>query len=937
MSRLAEEQMQQLEQRQQQAHLGFHTRSASGEAVGIVAHHSSLPPIQVGGGNVSELRSNSVAGATSPTTNAALISGLNPFGSALDAASAAAITAASPPPPLEGSILPPTGGWEGEVAKWVETAAAARIADAAGGLPGADAAATDSATMGGSGLVVVADGALVGAAGPTAGALQYAVGHYATSCLCSRRWIVREAALTALTQNFAAAVKGANRDATEVAEAVLQYIDTKGFGLTDPVPSVQAAAREFLARAVAAGGEGGKVSSSAAASNGLEGTTAAVLQGRIHAVVPRLLHRAGDANGRTRDDIVTLMLAIAQAPGLGGPERILSAITARPVDADKKQMAIVPNRVWQVRLTLAAALAQGDGGANVSAAALESLAARLLVPCINHPATEVREQAVALMNAVLDVFAEPEAAAAAPSDASVPPHAGPGVPSGTDAHSTPSSSPPTSLDPRNATRARLAAALRHIESKPLQAQLLKRLSPPQAAAAGAAGVTPTRDRQRSVSAIPATGVTAAPPPTGADRGASEDRASNSSSPSPPKFNGTSAPNRGGGDVTNVHGSTPAKAAAPAFTSAGDEGHGPDAARRHQQTDGTKGGTSTNGAGPAPVGAHAATSPQQQSPSTRTPLVAGGAVSAGNGAATGRPAGTRPPNGKAPVVQAPHRGSLPQAAAPPVTSRTSPAAGRQAAIAGRGNLGPPLPSAAVKRRDSVPTAAAAAARNARILHRDANSAAAVTAAAPVLEPAAALVASPPPPAPKGAPDATVPRVGAALPPRRATPPPLPVENLAPSAAPPATGGGSFRRNSAIPLADAKHVAGPMAPSASDGDNGASKAAAVGAVVAQQRQARSRQVSPRSAPTLPLAGAAGGRRDSAARGQAGPPSTSEETSRSVSGRKRMAAGSAADSSGTAAPPAAAASSGHTKQKKKAAVKDAVPFTTGDATTSPADPSN
>jgi hypothetical protein len=204
-------------------------------------------------------------------------------------------------------------------------------------------------------------------------------GKYATACLFSRRWRLREAAVRIITQFFDTMFKHAIP--VNAANAMLNYLDTKGFGLLDSIQTAFISSCEFLTRLV---------------DDKLGGVELASVQPHVQSLLPRLFLRASDTTTKTREEALCTIFVLANSPI--GPERVAAAALADPLDQDKRRMPTQNHRTYLCRLLVMQQLLNSHGLSRTIS--VDALMSKLLLLCLNHQHNEVRDLAVVVTGCI---------------------------------------------------------------------------------------------------------------------------------------------------------------------------------------------------------------------------------------------------------------------------------------------------------------------------------------------------------------------------------------------------------------------------------------------------------------------------------------------------------------------------------------------------------
>jgi hypothetical protein len=216
------------------------------------------------------------------------------------------------------------------------------------------------------------------------------LGEFCTACLLSRRWKHREAAvkvLTKLTPHLYA-----HQPTVNVVNIVLKYLDEKGFGIVDPILVCFLASCEYL----------GKVIDGSFSDCPLQQVQTPVLH-----LLPRLLLRSGDSVQKSREEALALIVACAKSSI--GPERVGVAILADPVDIDKRRVPPQNHRIHISRLLVLQHILEEHPHGTRRGLTVDAMMNKLLIPCLNHSNSELRELAVSVIGA-FDAEAQQEVA-----------------------------------------------------------------------------------------------------------------------------------------------------------------------------------------------------------------------------------------------------------------------------------------------------------------------------------------------------------------------------------------------------------------------------------------------------------------------------------------------------------------------------------------------
>lgn len=207
------------------------------------------------------------------------------------------------------------------------------------------------------------------------------LGNYMTSCLLSKKWKLREAAIRALSAGLPSPLYPHTPTAS-VVHIVLKFFEVKGCGLQDTIGNVFLAACVFVQQALQDKFE----------------CLRDVLPQALN-LLPRFIARAGDATAKTRDEAAATVMAFAACSEVG-INHVATTVLADPIDQDKRRIPATNHRVqlarlglWQQCLGMQKSLATSMVDASVT---------RLILPCLNHNSNEVRDMAVSVASLMID-------------------------------------------------------------------------------------------------------------------------------------------------------------------------------------------------------------------------------------------------------------------------------------------------------------------------------------------------------------------------------------------------------------------------------------------------------------------------------------------------------------------------------------------------------
>lgn len=210
-----------------------------------------------------------------------------------------------------------------------------------------------------------------------------AVGNFVTACLLSKRFKLREASLVAITERMSDAYAA---NAALVEDAILRFLDYGNYGLQDSFPNVVLASCIYIRLCI--GDE----------FQCIESVITPLCQ-----LVPRLMTRAADPMPRIREEALGTLEQMVLHPAL--PSQIfLHAAVADPVDKDRVKVPQIKPRPQLARLFVLQMLLQENrlgGGGSSSGLNLKPLFPTLLLPCLNHANSEVRDISVTITQTLI--------------------------------------------------------------------------------------------------------------------------------------------------------------------------------------------------------------------------------------------------------------------------------------------------------------------------------------------------------------------------------------------------------------------------------------------------------------------------------------------------------------------------------------------------------
>ena len=204
-------------------------------------------------------------------------------------------------------------------------------------------------------------------------------GSYAAACLLSKRWQLREAALKAVISQDGWQLVQPN--SSTGLQSLLSYFAMRGFGVSDLLAGVFFLVCDALLLILQ-----GKLKA-------LSGITQ--LAPGFYALLPELMIKAGDNNGRVREQAANVLLSIAHSSL--GPERVASAALSDPENPSRRPIS---HRVHVARIHIVGLLLDELGLKALdtvhSGLSVNSIMTRLIIPLLQHPHQDVREGAINL-------------------------------------------------------------------------------------------------------------------------------------------------------------------------------------------------------------------------------------------------------------------------------------------------------------------------------------------------------------------------------------------------------------------------------------------------------------------------------------------------------------------------------------------------------------
>jgi hypothetical protein len=209
--------------------------------------------------------------------------------------------------------------------------------------------------------------------------IQGVLGRYASSCLLSKRWKLREAAVRAITQHVNTLFP--NSSPVTVVTSMCRYLDFRSSGLQDSITNVVVASCGFLQMVL---------------KGGVADCTISQLLPTLAVLLPRLIFRAAEALTKVRDPVILTVLAFAEVPEFS-VDRAMACILADPVDQDKRRISNLNARIQIARLQIAQQLLEKNPNYAFPGNSFDNFMTKLMLPCLNHQNNEVRDLSVKIM------------------------------------------------------------------------------------------------------------------------------------------------------------------------------------------------------------------------------------------------------------------------------------------------------------------------------------------------------------------------------------------------------------------------------------------------------------------------------------------------------------------------------------------------------------
>lgn len=213
------------------------------------------------------------------------------------------------------------------------------------------------------------------------GGLSAAVGPFVTACLLSKRFKLREAALVAITERMSDVYKP---KAAEVEEKMLRLFDYSGYGLLDNITNVVLASCIYIRLCI-----------------GDEFHCFDRISTALGHLVPRLMTRAADPVPRIREEALGTLEQMVLKSAI--PTSVFfQAVLAAPVDISRAKVQAIKPRPQLSRLLLLQMMHQERRLFAVAPGGLKQLYPSLLLPCINHANSNVREIACSIIQELVE-------------------------------------------------------------------------------------------------------------------------------------------------------------------------------------------------------------------------------------------------------------------------------------------------------------------------------------------------------------------------------------------------------------------------------------------------------------------------------------------------------------------------------------------------------
>lgn len=207
------------------------------------------------------------------------------------------------------------------------------------------------------------------------------LGVFCVACLCARRGQLREAAIRGLASQEGYAALSMHTQTG--LDTLILYLASKGRGVGDAVAAVVFASCEVILKILRGQLPGAP--------------SVGTLTNSFNKLVPELIARMGDANGRIRENIEEVITTLARSQF--GPSHVIDLLLVNP-DRGKRP-ASYRAHLSRIHLLSTFAGAYGVNPANAHALDIDALMTKAVLPSLQHPNGEVRDAAVRLFAKLL--------------------------------------------------------------------------------------------------------------------------------------------------------------------------------------------------------------------------------------------------------------------------------------------------------------------------------------------------------------------------------------------------------------------------------------------------------------------------------------------------------------------------------------------------------
>lgn len=217
---------------------------------------------------------------------------------------------------------------------------------------------------------------LSGDAAQDAKPLDGALGVYCGACLLARRGQLREAAIRGVVSKTG--LRAVASHSSGGVEALMNYLASRGRGVSDPIPGVVFASCNALQ----------KIAEGRLDNGGGVVPAAGQLASQFGKIAPELVGRLGDANARVRENVEATIAAISQSSI--GPDSLVALLV---VDPDKESKKPASYRAHLGRINLLSSFVDVYGAGGSHTLDTRQLMTQVVQPSLQHASSEVRDAA----------------------------------------------------------------------------------------------------------------------------------------------------------------------------------------------------------------------------------------------------------------------------------------------------------------------------------------------------------------------------------------------------------------------------------------------------------------------------------------------------------------------------------------------------------------